>query len=160
MPSGVYPRQPHTLEYRLKMRNIALAKNYGSWVKGVKNPLLSKYASEHNPRGSNSHFYKHGRCDDPRYLSWSKNRHAVLKKAASGSHTYEEWMLLKIKFSFQCPACLRFEPEIRLSEDHIIPLSRGGSDDIANIQPLCKECNCRKFTYIERYEPIKLLQAA
>lgn len=28
--------------------------------------------------------------------------------------------------------------------DHVIPLSRGGSNDLANLQPLCKECSDQK----------------
>lgn len=63
---------------------------------------------------------------------------------AEGYYTTGEWEQLKIQYAFKCAACGRREPEIKLTRDHIIPLSRGGSNFIENIQPLCGQCNCIK----------------
>lgn len=71
-------------------------------------------------------------------------RYKAKKRSAEGSHTYEEWLLLKRKYKNICLCCKKSEPEIKLTEDHIIPLSMGGTDKIANIQPLCQACNTRK----------------
>ena len=71
-----------------------------------------------------------------------------MKRCAIGSHTFGEWQLLKKQHGYRCPYCGKKEPEIKLTQDHIIPLSKGGSDFIENIQPLCRSCNCKKYNKI------------
>jgi hypothetical protein len=49
--------------------------------------------------------------------------------------------------NFTCRACgrsLATHPGLNLQVDHIIPFSLGGSDEIANLQTLCMECNLGK----------------
>lgn len=75
------------------------------------------------------------------------------KLKISGSHTLGEWETLKAQYNWTCPACGKTELEIKLTEDHIIPLSKGGSNNIENIQPLCGPCNSKKSTKIIIYSP-------
>ena len=75
---------------------------------------------------------------------FGNQRYKANKRNAEGTHTFKEWEMLKEYYNYMCLCCKRFEPEIKLSEDHIFPLSLGGSDMIENIQPLCVSCNTRK----------------
>jgi hypothetical protein len=80
----------------------------------------------------------------------NQKKRRALKMGAKGSHTFGEWELLKKQYNYTCPICNRKEPNIKLTEDHIIPLSKGGSNWIENIQPLCRSCNSRKGNRIKK----------
>lgn len=82
---------------------------------------------------------------------WHNNQRRVNRLGNGGCHTLSEWEALKVVHKFTCLACLKREPEIRLSRDHIVPLIKGGSDDIDNIQPLCRSCNSIKHSKIIKY---------
>jgi len=71
-------------------------------------------------------------------------RRRTQKAQAGGNFTIEEWQRLKAQYNYTCLCCRRQEPEIRLTADHVIPLSQGGDSFIENIQPLCTSCNSKK----------------
>jgi 5-methylcytosine-specific restriction endonuclease McrA len=79
-------------------------------------------------------------------------RRRAFKKGCVGTHTFGDWELLKKQYGYKCPCCGKTEPDIKLTEDHVIPLSKGGSNFIENIQPLCLPCNIRKHTACTKFE--------
>jgi 5-methylcytosine-specific restriction endonuclease McrA len=80
-------------------------------------------------------------------------RRRARKKAAEGFFTDMEWAALKASYDYTCLCCGKREPEIKLTVDHIIPLEKGGSNYINNIQPLCQRCNRAKGTKTTDYRP-------
>lgn len=81
---------------------------------------------------------------------WDRNKRARRRKSI-GSFSSKEWESLKLKFGHRCLRCKQSEPEIKLTVDHIIPLIRGGTNFISNIQPLCFSCNSSKGSNAHDY---------
>lgn len=101
--------------------------------------------------GERNPAWKGGVTKIPGYKSHWNAEYRARKRIACGCHELCEWENLKAQYNWTCPCCGKSEPEIKLTEDHIIPLSNGGSNNIENIQPLCRSCNCKKHTKIIKY---------
>lgn len=65
------------------------------------------------------------------------------KAAAAGHFTAAQWLALVEWYQGRCAYCGK---EGRLEPEHKIPLARGGSNDIGNIVPACRNCNAKKHT--------------
>jgi 5-methylcytosine-specific restriction endonuclease McrA len=61
------------------------------------------------------------------------------RHASRGNFTVQEFEELCESYGNKCLAC--GDNEAVLEADHVVPLTRGGSDSISNIQPLCGSCN-------------------
>ena len=88
------------------------------------------------------------------------NRRRKMRNAqVFGSHTQEEWESKKSSFNYRCAECEVEEAGLsqiypnaqfhKLTRDHIIPISKGGTDFISNIQPLCITCNASKHDKVD-----------
>lgn len=78
----------------------------------------------------------------PEKLSQLKQKRRARELGNGGSFTAQEWLTLKRQYGYRCVACWKHESELgalgrKLAPDHIVPLTKGGRNDILNIQPLC-----------------------
>jgi 5-methylcytosine-specific restriction endonuclease McrA len=91
--------------------------------------------------------------DNPEKVRQAKTNNLRKRRAARhvgpGSFTAEEFEALCDTYGNKCLAC--GDTEAVLEADHVVPLTKGGSDDISNIQPLCGSCNRKKFVTLIDY---------
>jgi len=66
------------------------------------------------------------------------------KAGNGGCYTAQEWRDLCDRYGNKCLAC--GAAGVKLSVDHVIPISKGGSNSNDNLQPLCISCNSSKGT--------------
>jgi len=100
--------------------------------------------------GENNHNWKGGHSKTIEYKRWkSRNishKRRFIMKQTKNQLSINEWNNMKQMYEYTCPSCHRKEPTIKLTIDHVIPLSKNGSHSIDNIQPLCNKCNSSKMT--------------
>ena len=78
-------------------------------------------------------------------IAKAKNRRKrrAARYAGRGSFTAREFQELCDRYGNRCLRC--GNTHTMLEADHVVPLTKGGSDEISNIQPLCGSCNRSKF---------------
>lgn len=81
------------------------------------------------------------------------HRRRAIKNNADGSFTKKEFSELCIKHGNICVCC---GEEKKMTIDHIVPLSKGGSNSIDNIQPLCLSCNSKKYVHTVDYRNMQI----
>lgn len=61
---------------------------------------------------------------------------------AGGSYSTADWTRLVNRFQGRCAYCHE-RPDV-LHVEHVVPLSRGGTNTIGNLLPACRSCNLSK----------------
>ena len=136
--SGRMNKSVYTPEVRAKMSTIK--KTHTPWNKGKKMSKEYKETISKTMKGLTGEKSRHWKGGlNPMWIR------KVRLKQNGGSHTLGEWENLQAQYNWMCVGCKK---QTTLTKDHIIPITRGGSDNIENIQPLCKSCNSRKHNKV------------
>lgn len=112
--------EQHIDEHRANGKNWN--KQHRKWV----NILSSKWAKSH-----------------PEQIRKNSHRRRAEKRNAIGTHTAQDIMILNINQRNKCAYC-GVQLGNKYHVDHIIPLSRGGSNDFDNLALACPRCNMSK----------------
>lgn len=72
------------------------------------------------------------------------HKRRALKKESSGTHTAAEAAAILVAQNYQCAYCDADLRQVTRHLDHIMPLSKGGSNDKSNIQWTCAYHNIQK----------------
>lgn len=73
------------------------------------------------------------------------------RRREAGVLTAADWRAVLDLYGEACLACGSDEPP---TIDHVVPVSRGGTNTADNVQPLCSPCNTRKGTKTIDYRPV------
>ncbi len=151
------PTWPHRVEARRKYQE-----EHKEQIAEYKKAWTEANAAR-NAAYKREHYERHREEIIARSEEWSKNnakkvkqfkannsrRRRAAKHASPGNFTAKEFEELCERYGNKCLCC--GVTGVVLEADHVVPLTRGGSDDIENIQPLCGTCNRSKFVQAVDY---------
>lgn len=83
------------------------------------------------------------------------NKRRKKRLARAGTFTEEEFLQVFNLYGQCCAYCRKPLTREECTIDHVIPISRGGSNTINNLVPACKSCNTRKSssTNLDKWLP-------
>lgn len=132
---------------------VAIAAYKKEWSKANQEAIAAAAKLRHdaNP-GAASARVKAWREANPEQVSANRQKRRALEVNATGSFTAAQLEALYEFYDHRCLCCGQREGDIsdkngkpiKIAADHVIPLACGGSNEIDNIQPLCKPCNSSK----------------
>lgn len=158
--------KPLTEFYRQKQGKLGVRAD----CKACRNAVQAKYRAENpeyhakyhakyraeNREERKAYNAKYFRANPDKVRAYSQRRRAR-KRNASGDFTDADWKARLAYHGYKCIYCgveKDDTPQGWLTCEHLIPLSRGGTNWPSNLAPSCMSCNCSKgtkthFEYLE-----------
>jgi 5-methylcytosine-specific restriction endonuclease McrA len=101
----------------------------------------AKHYEKHKERVTKENAAYHKAHPEVRRTINSRRRANLL---SGGRHTTQQWLDKLAAIGMICVYCTKALDFSTLTKDHVIPLSKGGTDDIENVVPSCLRCNQTK----------------
>ena len=122
-----------------KLCRNALNKKWRADTKEARATYAKEYHRNHREQDNTK--TRQWKAENPEKEKQYRHKRRAKKEGAGGFFTAEEWFTLCFAVSFRCLCCNEIKP---LTPDHVIPISKGGTSWLWNIQPLCITCNKNK----------------
>jgi 5-methylcytosine-specific restriction endonuclease McrA len=100
------------------------------------------YERDGHLRGEKAPRYIDGKSSTREYDRMKAHQRRVKEMSNGGHYTIAQWEDLVTRYGNKCLACGR--TDVKLTVDHVVPVAHGGTNNISNLQPLCKSCNSKK----------------
>lgn len=149
-------------QHRVKNRDIILAR-LQSWKESEKGKQWTRdyyeknkvalsekgkrwwVANKHKVKG---YLKKHRESDR---IAYNARAHKYRCKIRTGEvYSSQQWTAMCELYGNKCLSCGKAK---KLTADHVMPVSRDGTNDISNIQPLCVSCNSSKGASFIDFRP-------
>jgi len=121
-------QRQHAAKPESKAKKSAYTREYQAKPEVHERDLAKSRAWKKTPKGRRNAVY------------YNERRRARMS-SVPGSFTKEEWLKVRDATGGVCPFCGRNVGLEKMSMDHIIPLSKGGTNYISNIRAICRNCN-------------------
>ncbi len=116
------------------------------------NSLIEKIQFEGRDYGKITNFSKHQKID-PRYMrvlipSMTPDNAGLSEEERVSRNILRDPKIRKYIFDRDANKCCKCESIENLTIDHIIPISKNGTNEVNNFQTLCRSCNSSKLNLL------------
>lgn len=142
---------------RLRLNALCRKSYYATHEKRLQGARKYRLSNQKKIRAALKRWAK----ENPEAIAAGSNRRRARERGNGGSYTALEWKQLKSFYRNMCLGCGKSEQQLKridrkLVPDHVLPIAKGGRNDILNIQPLChgrNGCNNHKSAKHIDYRP-------
>lgn len=153
-PKGRAADKIHHKKYRLK--NLDKVREKSRAYYALNKERLRQYQKQYR-QTEKSKLKEIARSKSPSRIAWVRNwknsekgkntinRHSVIRRAITKivlALTDSQWNEILSAFNHRCAYCGK--SNIRLTQDHYVPVAKGGHHIKENVVPACQSCNSRK----------------